>query len=104
MNTYRTRCTTTSSYSLSVLRPSIARLRAEVTSANVDLPAPGLKLLDVLNTLRKEARPGSQLQQELEAFDDQREQDGAELAPGCRVDLNSPLDVFYSVYDMVRKR
>ena len=67
-------------------------------------PAAGLKLLDVLNTLRKEARPGSQLQQELEAFDDQREQDGAELAPGCSVDLNSPLDVFYSVYDMVRRR
>lgn len=62
----------------------------------------GLKLLSVLDGLRQDARPGSVLAQELEAFDDQREQDAAELSVSGGVDLSSPLDVFYSIYDTVR--
>ncbi|XP_047102012.1 uncharacterized protein LOC124721206 [Schistocerca piceifrons] len=62
----------------------------------------GLKLLPVLNDLRRSAGTVPDLGVQLDVFDEQRESDEAQALQGPHgVDLNSHLDVFYAILRQV---
>ncbi|XP_066999083.2 uncharacterized protein form3 [Anabrus simplex] len=62
----------------------------------------GLKLLPVLNDLRRTAAGVPDLGVQLDVFDEQRESDEAQILQGpYGVDLNSHLDVFYAILRQV---
>ncbi|KAL0275923.1 UNVERIFIED_CONTAM: hypothetical protein PYX00_003637 [Menopon gallinae] len=62
----------------------------------------GLKLLPILNDIRRKAVGVPQLAVQLDVFDEQRESDEAHILQGPNgVDLNSHLDVFYAILRQV---
>ncbi|XP_054270873.1 inverted formin-2 isoform X2 [Macrosteles quadrilineatus] len=62
----------------------------------------GLKLLPVLNELRRCARGVAELGVQLDVFDEQKESDEAQVLHSAHdVDLNSHLDVFYAILRQV---
>ena len=61
----------------------------------------GLKLLDVLKSLRGHLSSSDDLHVQLDVFDEQKESDEAHVEGPHDVDLNSHLDVFYSILKTV---
>ncbi|XP_075228293.1 uncharacterized protein LOC142328432 isoform X2 [Lycorma delicatula] len=62
----------------------------------------GLKLLPILNELRRSAAGLQDLSVQLDVFDEQRESDDAQILQAPHgVDLNSHLDVFYAILRQV---
>ena len=61
----------------------------------------GLKLLNTLNDLRRDATGDTDLAVQIDVFDEQRESDESQVQGPEGVDINSHLDVFYAILRQV---
>ncbi|XP_045205613.2 formin-J-like isoform X2 [Mercenaria mercenaria] len=61
----------------------------------------GLKLQEVLNQLRPLGEKDPNLQVQFDVFDEHKDNDDEQLPGAKGIDLNSPLDVFHTIYKQV---